>query len=64
MYVVQVHVDRYMYSSFVYEDASVITKTCPCNIQSNFSAVKMKMSLEKMLMFLILLLKTLFVGTS
>ena len=40
-----------------------ITKTCPCNIQRFFSAVKCKNYIAKCLKFLVFLLKTYIVGT-
>ena len=43
--------------------SKVITKTCPCNIQRFFSAVKPENFTRKKLIFLIFLLKTLIVGT-
>ena len=39
------------------------TKTCPCNIQRFFSAVKIENFIRKFLIFLIFLLNTLIVGT-
>ena len=35
-----------------------ITKTCPCNIQEKFLAVKMKIFIGKILIFFLFLLKT------
>ena len=39
-----------------------ITKTCPCNIQIFFLALKLKISSEKKLIFLTFLLKAYIVG--
>ena len=39
-----------------------ITKTCPCNIQTYFSALKIENFIGKVLINLICLLKTLIVG--
>ena len=37
---------------------SIITKTCPCNIQRFFSVVKIKNFVGKILIFFLFLLKT------
>ena len=43
---------------------NLITKTCPCNIQRCFSAVRIEHFIEKLMMILTILLKTLIVGTN
>ena len=60
---INVIVDRATRETATRVEVGIITKSCPGNIQRNFSALKIENVIRKILMIFIGLLKTLIVGT-